>query len=157
MKHAVQSVLLLCGAGLGACASSHAAGAESLSSAERAELLAVREEVWRAWFRGDEASLGRLLTPDFLAFEPSGPLAPGRERQLEGARAFRESGGKLLALEFPATEIQLLGDVAVIYTTYVVELEDPSGRNRLSGRATEVFRRVGGRWVHPGWHMDGHE
>jgi uncharacterized protein (TIGR02246 family) len=140
---------------LAGCAATGAGAA--LSERERAELLATREEVWRAWFTGDEAALERLLTPDFIAIDLQGGIAPGRAGQLEGARAFKASGGQLLGLEFPATEVQLLGDVAVIYTTYAVELETPGGRERMAGRATEVFLRRDGRWVHPGWHLDGHE
>ncbi|HEX6884796.1 MAG TPA: nuclear transport factor 2 family protein [Planctomycetota bacterium] len=140
-----------------ACASAGGRHGGSLSPAERAELLGVRAAVWRAFFTGDEGTLLDLLPPDFIAIDPSGPIAPGREGQVEGLRAFRDSGGQLVALDFPVTEIQLLGDVAVLYTTYAVELATPQGPQRLAGRATEVFQRRDGRWVHPGWHLDTHQ
>jgi len=123
-------------------------------AAEEAELLRVREAVWRAWFAGDRATLERLLTDDFLALDGEGGPRPGREAQLEDAAAFHASGGALVALDFPETRIWRHGDVAVIYTTYALELATPEGRRRTSGRATEVFLRRGDSWVHPGWHLD---
>jgi ketosteroid isomerase-like protein len=151
------AALALLGLAASSCAGTGARGGEALSPAERAELLSVRESVWRAWFAGDEERLEALLPPDFVAIDAYGTITPGRETQLDGARSFHSSGGRLARLEFPETEVQLLGDVAVIYTTYVVELETPNGPERMAGRATEVFARRDGRWVHPGWHLDRHE
>jgi hypothetical protein len=36
---------------------------------------------------------------------------------------FHATGGKLVRLEFPRTEIQHLGDVAIVWSGYVVETE----------------------------------
>lgn len=155
--HPLRGLLVPLALVLSSCASAGGRYGGVLPAAERAELLGVRAAVWRAWFSGDEATLLDLLPPDFIAIDPSGPIAPGRAGQVEGLRAFRDSGGKLVSLDFPATEIQLLGDVAVLYTTYVVELTAPDGPQRMAGRATEVFQRRDGRWVHPGWHLDTHE
>jgi len=157
MRALVPLALALLGSVALACASAGKSHGGTLTSAERAELLGVRAAVWRAYFTGDEGTLLDLLPPDFIAIDPTGPIAPGREGQVEGLRAFRDSGGQLVALDFPVTEVQLLGDVAVLYTTYAVELATPQGPQRLAGRATEVFQRRDGRWVHPGWHLDTHE
>jgi ketosteroid isomerase-like protein len=70
------------------------------------------------------------------------------------AADFQADGGKLLRLEFPRTEIQRFGDVAVIWTSYVVETEENGKRAVVSGRATEIFVRRNGEWVNPGWHTD---
>lgn len=157
MRALARVALLALGSAALACVSAGERHGGTLTSEERAELLGVRAAVWRAYFTGDEGTLLDLLPPDFIAIDPSGPIAPGREGQVEGLRAFRDSGGRLVALDFPVTEVQLLGDVAVLYTTYVVELATPHGPERLAGRATEVFQRRDGRWVHPGWHLDTHE
>lgn len=125
-----------------------------LDGADRHELLRVRESVWRSWFAGDHATLERLLTDDFLAIDAEGAVNAGRDHQIAGAAAFAASGGRLTRLAFPVTEVQLLGDVAVIYTTYELELATPDGPVEMRGRATEVFRRRGDSWVHPGWHLD---
>ena len=60
-----------------------------------------------------------------------------------------------MRLEYPRTEIRLYGDVAILYTTYVFEVESPDGKRETSaGRGTEIFVRRNGRWVNPGWHLD---
>ena len=69
----------------------------------------------------------------------------------------RELCGKLLALEFPRTEIQVYGYTAVIYSDYAYELEVGGQAKRRAGRVTEVFVLRGGQWVNPGWHLDGGE
>ena len=63
-------------------------------------------------------------------------------------------GGKLLQLEFPKTEIQCYGNTAILYSTYVYEVDTNGQRAPRSGRVTEVFVYRKGRWVNPGWHMD---
>jgi ketosteroid isomerase-like protein len=139
--------VLACATG---CAATHSSG----SAAERAELLAVREEVWRAWFENDPRTLEHLLGDDFLAIDAEGGLAPGREGQILGAASFAQAGGKLIDVRFPVTEIQWFDDVAVVYTTYEVDFTMQGEPQRMAGRATEIFARRGGRWVHPGWHVD---
>jgi hypothetical protein len=57
-------------------------------------------------------------------------------------------------LEFPHTEIQRFGDVAIIWTSYLVETEENGKREVVSGRATEIFVHRNGEWVNPGWHTD---
>jgi len=65
-----------------------------------------------------------------------------------------DSGGKLLRLEFPKTEIQVYGNTVIIYTTYLYEIEVNGQKSTSSGRATEMFVRRGDNLVNVGWHMD---
>jgi ketosteroid isomerase-like protein len=118
------------------------------------ELLDVRERVWRAWFGNDHEKLCELLPADFVAIDPEGGVQRGRQHQLDGARAFAASGGTLLDVRFPETEVQWFGDLAVVYTTFVVDFAVGGEKQTMQGRASEVFERRHGRWVHPGWHMD---
>jgi hypothetical protein len=71
-----------------------------------------------------------------------------------GAAQFAKDGGKLVKLEFPKTEIQVYGFTAVVYSSYLYELENRGKRAQQSGRVTEVFVLRKGQWVNPGWHMD---
>jgi hypothetical protein len=65
-----------------------------------------------------------------------------------------EKGVRLLRLEFPRTEIQLFGDTAILYYTYIFE----TGLNDKSvvdgGHGIEIFVRRDGKWVDVGWHLD---
>ncbi len=73
---------------------------------------------------------------------------------LESAKQGVQRGNKLVRLEFPQTEMQIYGNTAIIYTTYLYELENPQGeRHTSTGRATEIFVRRQGAWVNHGWHM----
>jgi hypothetical protein len=117
-------------------------------------LLEAREAVWRAWFSNDREKLEQLLPDDTLAINSAGPWQD-RAGILDGARNFAATGAKLVRLEFPKTEIRMYGYTAIIYTTYLFEVESASGEQQVSsGRATEVFVLRDGKWVNPGWHLD---
>lgn len=117
-------------------------------------LLAAREAVWRAFFAGDRATLEKLIPEETIAIEAGDNNWSNRQSILDGAERFAKSGGKLIKLEFPKTEIQLYGLTAVVYSNYVYELESSGQRINQSGRVTEVFVLRKGEWVNPGWHMD---
>jgi hypothetical protein len=87
------------------------------------------------------------------AYAP-GFMLPSASRTSNDADQFAKSGGKLLKLEFPKTEIQVYGYTAVVYSNYSYELETGGQRLTQAGRVTEVFVLRKGQWVNPGWHMD---
>lgn len=89
-----------------------------------------------------------------LTIEPGSGDWGNRQATLENSSRFASSGGKLIRLEFPKTEIQSYGYVAVVYSNYVYEIEQGGKSAVNSGRATEVFVYHDGKWVNPSWHMD---
>jgi len=118
-------------------------------------LLDAREAVWRAYFAGDRATLEKLIPAETIAIDPGGdPNWSGRQKILEGSSEFAQSGGKLIRLEFPKTEIQMYGMTAIIYSDYLYELDQAGKHSGRTGRVTEVFVLRKGQWVNPGWHMD---
>ncbi|MGO4880859.1 MAG: nuclear transport factor 2 family protein [Bryobacteraceae bacterium] len=125
-----------------------------LSDSDKKEILDAREAVWRAWFAGDRAALEKLLPAELLTIEPGSGDWGNRQATLENSSRFASSGGKLIRLEFPKTEIQSYGYVAVVYSNYVYEIEQGGKSAVNSGRATEVFVYHDGKWVNPSWHMD---
>jgi ketosteroid isomerase-like protein len=131
-------------------AGSHFASARD----ERTELLGVRESVWRAWFANDTKSLEQLVPSDTIVISAGEEKWKDQASVLQGAAKFQASGGKLLRLEFPRTEIQRFGDVAVTYSQYVYETEQGGKRSQTSGRVTEIFVLRNGKWTNPGWHTD---
>jgi len=116
-------------------------------------LLDTREAVWRAYFAGDRATLEKLIPEETIAIE-TGDSWSNRQTILEGSGQFAKTGGKLIKLEFPQTEIQVYGTTAVIYSKYAYELDAGGQRLNQSGRVSEVFVLRKGQWVNPGWHMD---
>jgi hypothetical protein len=118
------------------------------------EVLAAREAAWRAYFAGDVKALGDLLPPEFIAIGMTeGPFAD-EAKTLDSARSFHERGGRLLRLGFPETQAQRYGDVVVLYGRYEAVIQAGGEERTLKGRLTEVFVRRGGKWLHPGWHLD---
>ena len=108
----------------------------------------------RAYFAGDVNALGGLLPQEFIGIGMNdGPFAD-RAKTLEGARAFREAGGRLVRLAFPETQAQRFGDVVVLYGRFEAVIQSDGMERTLRGRLTELFVRRDGKWVHPGWHLD---
>jgi ketosteroid isomerase-like protein len=128
--------------------------ARTLPGQMRKRLLDAREAVWRAFFAGDRPTLEKLIPEETVAIETGDNNWSTRQTILDGSERFAKSGGKLIKLEFPRTEIQLYGNTAVIYSNYAYELETGGHRINQSGRVTEVFVNRKGEWVNPGWHMD---
>jgi len=118
------------------------------------QLLEAREAVWKSYFSNDRAALERLIPEDTITIEPSGTQFGNRKAVFDGAASFAKSGGKLVKIEFPTTEIQCYGYTAIVYSTYNYSLEINGQTSAHSGRVTEVFVNRNGQWVNPGWHMD---
>lgn len=120
----------------------------------RQRILAAREAVWKAWFTNDRAALEKLIPEETIALDNGGEGWADRTAVLAAAKRFVDSGGKLVRLEFPKTEIQVYGNTIIIYTTYIYETDVNGNRSTASGRATEMFVRRGEDLVNVGWHMD---
>jgi ketosteroid isomerase-like protein len=121
---------------------------------DRTELLKVREEVWRAWFVNDTKTLDALVPADTIVISSGEEKWKNQSDILQSAARFQANGGKLIRLEFPRTEIQRFGDVAITYSQYLYETEVDGKRSLTSGRVTEIFVRRRGKWTNPGWHTD---
>src|SRR5205809_2761518 len=92
------------------------AAARPLGDQMKQRLLDAREAVWRAYFAGDRATLEKLIPEETITIEAGDSGWGNRQTVLEGSAQFAKSGGKLIKLEFPKTEIQVYGVTAVIYS-----------------------------------------
>ena len=126
----------------------------SARSDDRTELLKAREAVWRSWFANDTKALEALVPPDTIVISAGEEKWKNQADILESAAKFHAAGGKLIRLEFPRTEIQRYGDVAITYSQYLYETEVDGKHEVTSGRVTEVFVSRNGHWTNPGWHTD---
>lgn len=117
-----------------------------------AELLKVRENVWRAWFAGDMPLLQQLVPADTIVLSAGDKEWKNQAQVLSEAAQFHASGAKLVRLEFPKTMVQHFGNVAIVWSEYLLEIESGGKRSVSSGRATEVFVQRNGVWTNPGWH-----
>jgi hypothetical protein len=124
----------------------------SVNTSRSESLLASREAVWRSYFANDQAQLDKLVPPEAMSIGDTNPNAiQTRADILEGSKRLAAQGSKLVRLEFPKTEIQLYGDMAILYTTYSFEAEAPPDRKLTqNGRGIEVFVKRDGNWVNTG-------
>jgi hypothetical protein len=122
-----------------------------VNDSTRKALLEAREAVWRAKFLEDPS----LIPPEAIGIVEWTDEWKHRDDVIAGAKTAVANGLKITRLEFPKTEIQLFGDTAVLYSTYIYEAEF-SGRSAglETGRATEIFVLRNGKWLNAGWHID---
>jgi ketosteroid isomerase-like protein len=119
------------------------------------ELLKVREGVWRDWFGGNRAALLRILPRDFVGIGAGDGPFRSRAETVADSEGSVASGNKLTDLRFSDNRIQKLGNVRIIYCGFSFTTTDRAGTSHTTaGRCTEVFTRSGGKWLHPGWHLD---
>jgi uncharacterized protein DUF4440 len=118
------------------------------------ELLRARETVWRAWFAGDTKSLKELVPPQTIVMSGGEKEWKHQSDVLRSSAEFHSKGGKLVRLEFPHTEVQHFGNVAIVWSSYVVETEVDGKHSLDSSRVTEIFVWQHERWTNPGWHTD---
>ena len=128
--------------------------AAAAGAASKPDLLQTREAVWRAWFANDTRTLQDLVPSDTLVISAGESKWKKQADVFRTAAEFQAAGGKLVRLEFPRTEVQHFGDVAIVWSQYIVETEKGGKRSVSSGRVTEIFVRRNGRWTNPGWHTD---
>jgi hypothetical protein len=126
----------------------------ALTDDVRKELLEARETAWRSFFQKDPAVVERILAPELIAIQQNSDRWDNRSRLIALAKAMNEQGVQLLRLEFPRTEIQLFGDTAILYYTYIFETGLKGKSVVDGGRGTEVFVRRDGKWIDVGWHLD---
>jgi hypothetical protein len=132
-----------------------AAAEASLTDRVRKELLDAREAAWRSFFADDPvAAIEKIIGPEVIAIQENGERWENRERLIATAKAMKAQRVQLLRLEFPHTDIQLFGDTAILYYTYVFSTGNDKMSGTEAGRGTEVFVRRDGRWIDVGWHLD---
>jgi hypothetical protein len=120
----------------------------------RKELLEARSTAWRAFFQKDLTLLEQILAPELIAIQEQTERWDNRASLLKMAQSMKERGVQLTRLEFPRTEIQLFGNTAILYYTYVMEQRLGAETAVDAGRGTEIFVHRDGKWVDVGWHLD---
>ena len=128
--------------------------ATTLPAAELKTLDAVRKSVWVNWFNGDTAGLRRVLGPELIAISPDAPEWQSLQQTITGSAGFKASGGKFISVKFDKTTVHRFGDVVVMFSHYDLAFTSDGKRQTQKGRATEVFVKHQGKWVHTSWHLD---
>ena len=129
---------------------------QSVSDRTRKKLLEARDAAWRSFFQKDPATaIENAIRPEVIAIQENDEKWDNRTHLIAVAKAMQSQGINLIRLEFPRTEVQVFGDTAILYYTYIFETGSQSGVSGVdAGRGTEVFVRKDGRWFDVGWHLD---
>lgn len=128
--------------------------ATTLPQAELAALEALRKDIWVYWFTGDTTALRKVLGPELIAISADSKLWQNLDESLAGSAQFKASGATLRSVEFDNTTIHRFGDVVVMFSSYHLITSREGQEAHSTGRGTEVFVRVDGRWVHTSWHLE---
>src|SRR5258708_15695184 len=122
-----------------------------VSESTRNALLTAREAVWRAQFLADPS----LIPPETIGIVEWTDDWKHRDDIIAGAKEAAANGLTIKRLEFPQTEIQLYGDTAILYSTYIYEAEvNGQSAGVENGRSTGVFLRRNCKWLNSRWHVD---
>jgi Domain of unknown function (DUF4440) len=128
--------------------------ATTLTGADLSTLERIRKAVWVDWFSGDTASLRRVLGPELVAMNAGATHWQSLDETIASSARFKADGGKLVSVSFDSSATHRFGETVVMFSHYVLVVESKEGRRARRGRATEVFVRANGRWVHTSWHLD---
>ena len=141
---------------IGALVASAGDGQSPVSEQTRHDLLEARETAWRAFFSPQpDTAIEQALGPDLIAIQESEEKWENRSHLIAIAKDLKAKGVQLLRLEFPRTEIQVFGNTAILYYTYVFETGIKGKSTGVdAGRGTEIFTSRDGHWIDVGWHLD---
>lgn len=126
----------------------------SLPAVELEELKRLRHDVWANWFSGDTVALRNILGPELVAMSPDSPSWQSLDETIAGSARFKAGGGRFVNAAFDPEAIHRFGDVVVMFSRYAVTTEAGGQQQTQKGRATEVFVRHRGKWVHTSWQLD---
>jgi ketosteroid isomerase-like protein len=128
--------------------------ARGAAEGDRARILEHIHGIFRAYLARDRDEIRRMHTADWVGFQgPSTRIERGIEAYMRNAElsleAFRGTGYELLD-----TEVQLYGDVALVYYVARYDCLDAEGRPKsIRLRAIDVYRKQDGEWNQCGSHI----
>ncbi len=121
---------------------------------DREAVLAHVRSIFEAFLRQDRETIRRTHSDDWTGFlGPSTRIERGVDAYMKHAEAslatFRGTGYELLE-----TEVQVLGDVAIVFYVARYDYRDTVGDpGALPLRAIDLYRRQDGEWIQFGSHI----
>ena len=114
-------------------------------SPEQEEVLSTLQDLWKYSSARDIESWYDLVSEDYRGWSVADPmpLDKAASRHRNAQRVWRRVFYRIQPMA-----IDIHGDVAIIFYSFVMDTENPDGsRSTSAGRWTDVFRKEGGRWL----------
>ena len=121
---------------------------------DREEVIAHIHSIFQAYVRQDREAIRRTHTPDWTGFQgPSVKIERGlADYMVNAEKSLQNLQGTGYALL--DTEVQVYGDIALVYYVARYDFRDPEGRaGSLPLRSLDVYRRENGHWNQCGSHI----
>lgn len=121
---------------------------------DREQILSHIRSIFEAYIRRDREALRNTHTADWVGFQgPSTTIERGIDAYMKNAEqslaAFSGTAYELLD-----TEVQVYGDMAVVYYVARYDYRDPDGNTgSLPLRAVDIYRRKADGWIQTGSHI----
>lgn len=127
---------------------------QSATQRDQHEILAHIRTIFQAYVDRDLKTIRGTHTPDWTGFQgPSRRIERGIDDYMHNAEksleAFTGTGYEILD-----SEIQIYGDVAVVYYVARYDYCDAAGTDHeLPLRSVDIYRRENGHWIQAGSHI----
>jgi ketosteroid isomerase-like protein len=121
---------------------------------DREAILNHIRTIFDAFIRRDRDAIRKAHTDDWTGFQgPSTQIERGIDAYMKNVEksldAFEGTGWELLD-----TEVQVYGDIAVVYYIARYDYRDPGGQaHSLPLRSIDIYRRENGQWNQAGSHI----
>ncbi len=126
--------------------------AQSIGTADEAEILALDQTVADAVVAGDVAYVDGVLAPDFRMVHGDGWTIGGEPSLIDDRESFlrRVANKSYTAILFDSVRAEMHGDVAITYGHYVASTRANAGTDRawFSVWYERVYAKRDGRWTY---------
>lgn len=121
---------------------------------DRAQILDHIKTIFQAFLSGDRQALRQTHAADWIGFQgPSTGIERGIEAYMKNAEKSLSSW-KGTGFELLDSEVQLYGDVGIVYYVARYDAKDAAGKAvSVPLRSVDVYRRQRGHWIQAGSHI----
>lgn len=148
---------LAAAAGLGVLIAGLSAGESTVQTQtdkDTKTILAHIDGIFQAYLRKDRDAIRRMHTTDWVGFQgPSTRIERGiADYMVNAEKSLQNLDGT--GYEILDTEVQIHGDIALVYYVARYDYRDKSGQSgSLPLRSVDIYRRENGEWNQAGSHI----
>lgn len=127
---------------------------KSTTGSDKEAILAHIHGIFQAYLRKDREAIRRMHTEDWVGFQgPSTKIERGiTDYMVNADKSLQSLNG--LGYELLDTEVQIYGDIALVYYVARYDYRDNTGhQGSLPLRSIDVYRRENGEWNQAGSHI----